>query len=49
MFSINQPLFLQKTNPLNPHHKYLFGIGMELELELEFGLQRIGNLAILCL
>jgi hypothetical protein len=26
MFSINQPLFLQKTKPLYPHPKYLFGI-----------------------
>jgi hypothetical protein len=28
MFSINHPLFLQKTKPLYPHHKYLFGIGI---------------------
>ena len=28
MFSINQPLFLQKTNPLYPNAKYLFGIGI---------------------
>jgi hypothetical protein len=28
MFSIIQPLFLQKTKPLYPHHKYLFGIGI---------------------
>ena len=26
MFSMNQSLFLQKTEPLNPHPKYLFGI-----------------------
>ena len=26
MFSIIQPLFLQKTEPLYPHPKYLFGI-----------------------
>ena len=26
MFFINQPLFLQKTKPLHPHPKYLFGI-----------------------
>jgi hypothetical protein len=26
MFSINQPLFLQKTKPLYPNPKYLFGI-----------------------
>jgi hypothetical protein len=26
MFSIIQPLFLQKTKPLYPHPKYLFGI-----------------------
>ena len=25
MFSINQPLFLQKAKPLYPHPKYLFG------------------------
>jgi hypothetical protein len=28
MFSINQPLFLQKTKPLYPKPKYLFGIGI---------------------
>ena len=28
MFSIIQPLFLQKTKPLYPHSKYLFGIGI---------------------
>jgi hypothetical protein len=28
MFSINQPLFLQKTQPLYPNPKYLFGIGI---------------------
>ena len=28
MFSIIQPLFLQKTKPLYPHRKYLFGIGI---------------------
>jgi hypothetical protein len=28
MFSINQSLFLQKTKPLHPHPKYLFGIGI---------------------
>jgi hypothetical protein len=28
MFSINHPLFLQKTRPLYPHPKYLFGIGI---------------------
>ena len=27
-FSIIPPLFLQKTKPLNPHLKYLFGIGI---------------------
>ena len=36
MFSINQPLFLQKTRPLYPNPKYLFGP------------QRIGDLAIVC-
>ena len=28
MFSINQPLFLQKTKPLYPNPKYSFGIGI---------------------
>ena len=28
MFSIIQPIFLQKTTPLYPHPKYLFGIGI---------------------
>ena len=28
MFSINQPLCLQKTKPLYPNPKYLFGIGI---------------------
>ena len=28
MFSINQPLFLQKTKPLYPYPKYSFGIGI---------------------
>jgi len=28
MLSIIQPLFLQKTKPLYPHPKYLFGIGI---------------------
>ena len=28
MFSINQPLVLQKTKPLYPNPKYLFGIGI---------------------
>ena len=27
MFSINQPLTIQKTKPLYPNPKYLFGIG----------------------
>ena len=27
IFSINQPLFLQKTKPLNSNPKYLSGIG----------------------
>ena len=38
MFSIIQPLFLQKTKPLYHHPKYLF----------EFGLQRIRDLAFVC-
>ena len=43
MFSINQPLFLQKTMPLypNPPKKYL-GVGAEFEPE------RIRNLVIMC-
>jgi hypothetical protein len=28
MFSIIQPKFLQKTKPLYPHPKHLFGIGI---------------------
>ena len=28
MFSIIQPLIAQKTKPLNPHPKYLFGKGI---------------------
>ena len=28
MFSINQPLFLQKPKPLYPNPKYLLGIGI---------------------
>jgi hypothetical protein len=28
MFSINQPLFLQKTKPLYPNPKYIFWIGI---------------------
>ena len=38
VFSINQPLFLQKTMPLYPNPKYLF----------EFGTQRIRDSAIVC-
>ena len=30
MFSNNQPLFLQKTKPLYPNPKYLFGIGIRI-------------------
>jgi hypothetical protein len=30
MFFINQPLFLQKTNPLYPNPKYLFGSGSRI-------------------
>jgi hypothetical protein len=38
MFSINQPLFLQKTKLLYPNSKFFFwGLGFEFE----FGLQRI--------
>ena len=28
LFSMNQPLFLQKTKPLYPNPNYLFGIGI---------------------
>ena len=28
MFSVIQPLYLQKTKPLYPHPKYFFGIGI---------------------
>ena len=28
LFSINQPLFLQETEPLYPNPKYSFGIGI---------------------
>ena len=28
MFTIIQPLFLQKTKPLDSHHKYLFGLNL---------------------
>jgi hypothetical protein len=28
IFSIIKPLFLQKTKPLYPHPKYLFGVGI---------------------
>jgi hypothetical protein len=30
MFSINQPLFLQKNMPLSLNHKHLFGIGIKI-------------------
>ena len=43
MFSIIQPLLLQKTKSLYPHPKYLFGLGFEFEC----GLQRIRDLAYL--
>ena len=46
MYSINQPLFLQKTTPLYPNPKYLF-LYLFI-LGFEFGLQRIKNLAIVC-
>ena len=41
LFSINHPLFLQKTKPIYPIPKYL-GLGFEI------GLQRIRDLAIIC-
>ena len=40
MFSINQPLFLQKYKPLYPN--------IYLGLGFEFGPQRIRDLAIVC-
>ena len=43
MFSINQPLFLQKTKPLQIPNIYL-----ELGFEIEFGPQKIRDLAIVC-
>ena len=42
MFSINQPLFLQKAKPLYPHPKYLSGLGFE------FVTQIIMDLAFVC-
>jgi hypothetical protein len=36
MFSIIQPLFLQKTEPLYPHSKYLFGIWIWAAKDLGF-------------
>ena len=42
MFSINQPLFLQKTKPLYPNPKTYLGV------EVEFGPERIRNLVIVC-
>ena len=42
MFSINQQIFIQKTKPLCPNPKYLFGLGFE------FRLQRSRDLANLC-
>ena len=44
MFSINQTLLLQKIKPLYPHLPNIY-----LGLEFEFGPQRIGDLAIVCL
>ena len=44
MFSINQPLFLQKTKSLYPHPQIYLGLGFEFE----FGPQRNGDLAFLC-
>ena len=38
MYFINQALFLEKTKPLYPNSKYLFGF--------EFGPERIRDLAI---
>ena len=44
MFSINQPLFLQKTKPLYPNPNIYLGLGFEFE----YTLQRIRDLAIVC-
>ena len=42
MFSINQPLFLQKTKPLNPNPKYL-GLGLNIwDWDLNLGLKELG-------
>ena len=37
IFSISQPLFLQKTKPLYPHPKYLLG-----DLDLNLGRKELG-------
>ena len=37
MFSIIQPLFLQKTKPLYPYPKYLFGIGIWIWAAKNYG------------
>ena len=37
MFSIDQPLFLQKTKPLYTIPKYLFGIGIWILVRKELG------------
>ena len=36
MFSIIQPLFLQKNKPLYPNSKYLFGIRIQIWTEKGF-------------
>ena len=48
MFSIYQPVFLQKIKPLYPNPKYYLGLGLGLELELEFGPQSVRDLANVC-
>jgi hypothetical protein len=45
MFSINQPLFLQKTKPF---YIQIPNIYLGLGFEFEFGSQRIRDLAIVC-
>ena len=47
MFSINQPLFLQKELSLYVYIQ-IPNIYLELEFEFEFGPQRIRNVACMC-
>ena len=43
MFSIIQPLFLQKPKPSYPHPKYLFGIGILIFLFVVRGISYVSN------